>query len=94
MLPGDSRSDVDTGTIDDPRATQLWDGDHVIGRWLADHRTGDLERGGGVVWDAFLGFSPSARWRAQPTGLLTAGSTIIDNTDALERDFLPLLRGP
>ena len=58
-----------------------------------DHRTGDLEQPGGVVWDAFLAFGASARWQTEPSDLLTAGSTIIANTDSLERAFVPALAG-
>src|SRR4051794_38313583 len=90
MLPGDARSTWDPSVIDDPRVTQLWDGDRVVGRWLSDHQTGGLDRGGGIVWDAYLGFASTARWRDKPSDLLTAGSTIIANTDSLEHDFVPV----
>jgi len=93
MLPGDSRSNWDPSLLDDPRVTQFWDGDRIAGRWLADHRTGGLERPAGVVWDAFLGFAASSRWHSEPSDLLTAGSTIIANTDSLERAFVPTLAG-
>jgi hypothetical protein len=63
MLPGDARSAWDPSVIDDPRVTQLWDGDRIVGRCLADHRTGGPDRAGGIVWDAFLGFAPSGRWQ-------------------------------
>jgi hypothetical protein len=91
MLPGDSRSNWNPSVLDDPRVTQFWDGDRIAGRWLADHHTGDLEQPGGVVWDAFLGFGASARWQTEPSQLLAAGSTIIANTDSLERAFVPAL---
>jgi hypothetical protein len=91
MLAGDSRSAWDPGVLDDPRVTSLWDGDRIAGRWFADHRTGGLENPGGVVWDAFLGFTRSARWQPEPSGLVASGTPIIANTTALEREFAPLL---
>jgi hypothetical protein len=90
MMPGDSRTEARNRALDDPRVN-LWDRQRLSGRWLADHRSGDLEEPGRVVWDAFLGFNRSARWTQDLTGLVTAGSTIIGNTDKLRHDFLPLL---
>ena len=91
MLPGDSRTEARKRALDDPRVINLWDPQRLSGRWLADHRSGELEEPGRVVWDAFLGFDASARWTQDLTGLVSAGSTIIGNTDKLQRDFLPLL---
>jgi hypothetical protein len=58
---------------------------------VRNRRTGDLEAPGRVVWDAFLRFDGSARWTHDLTGLVASGTTIIGNTDKLQRDFLPLL---
>jgi hypothetical protein len=91
MQPGDARANARDSALDDPRVTNLWDPQRLSGRWLADHRTGDLGEPGSVVWDAFLGFDQSARWTEELAGLVTAGATIIGNTDKLERDFEPLL---
>jgi hypothetical protein len=91
MLPGDESSAWDPSVISDPRVTQLWDGDRIVGRWLADHQIGGLDRPGGIVWDAFFGFGPSARWQRVPSDLVTAGSTIIGNTGALQHDFVSVL---
>jgi hypothetical protein len=38
-----------------------------------------------------LAFAANARWQREPSGLLAAGSDIIDNTNGLEQHFLPLL---
>jgi hypothetical protein len=92
MMPGDSRADARDRALPDPRVINLWDPQRLSGRWLADHRTGNLEQPGSVVWDAFLGFDPSARWTQDLTGLVTAGSTIIGSTGNLEREFRPLLQ--
>ena len=91
MLPGDERGAWDRSVLDDPRVVSLWDGERRAGRWFADNGVGDLAPPGGVVWDAFYGFGADSRWEDRPTGLVAAGSTIIDNTDRLEKSFVPLL---
>ncbi len=91
MLNGDGKGDIDTHVLDDPRVTNLWDGDRVIGRWLADKRVGSIGEPGNVVWDAYFAFGGESRWTDVPSGLLAAGSTIIDETDALDTRFIPTL---
>ena len=91
ILPGDSRSAWDKNVLADPRVVSLWDENRIAGRWFADHQTGGLDRPGGVVWDAFLAFDKAAHWQQEPSGLVAAASTIIGNTAALERHFIPLL---
>jgi hypothetical protein len=43
--------------------------------------------------DQALAFPETATWVSQPAQPLVSGSDIIDNTRALERDFVPLLPG-
>jgi hypothetical protein len=92
MLAGDSRSAWDSHVLDDPRVTEFWDGDRIAGTWFADRQLGGLGGPGGIVWDAYYAFAPSATWDEQPTRALVAGSDIVDNVSGLQRDFLPLLR--
>jgi hypothetical protein len=93
MLAGDSRDAWDSHVLDDPRVISLWDGERLAGRWFGDHPVGDLSLGvpGSVVWDAYYAFDKSSRWDPAPTGLVAAGSDIIDNTGGLEARFVPLL---
>ena len=91
MLAGDSRGAWDAHVLDDPRVVSLWDGSRLAGKWFADRSLGGLGGPGSVVWDAYFGFAANARWQREPSGLLAAGSDIIDNTNGLERHFLPLL---
>jgi hypothetical protein len=91
MLPGDSRRAWDAHVLDDPRVVSLWDGSQLAGRWVANHSIGGLAGPGGVVWDAYFAFGKTSRWGGEPSGVLAAGSTIIDNTDRLERHFIPVL---
>jgi hypothetical protein len=48
-------------------------------------------RTGDIVWDAYLAFGKTSRWRSEPSGVVAAGSDIIDNTSGLEQHFIPLL---
>ena len=91
MLAGDSRGASDAHVLDDPRVVSLWDGSRLAGRWFADHSTGGLGGPGDIVWDAYLAFGKSSRWRGEPSGVLASGSDIIDNTNGLEQHFIPLL---
>jgi hypothetical protein len=91
MLAGDSRGAWDTHVLDDPRVVSLWDGSRLAGKWFADRSLGGLGAPGDIVWDAYLAFGTSSRWRSQPTGVLAAGSDIIDNTNGLEQHLVPLL---
>jgi hypothetical protein len=91
MLAGDSRGRWDRDVLDDPRVVSLWDGDRIAGRWFGDHPIGGLGSPGGVVWDAYYAFGKASHWSAEPTGVVAAGSDIIDNVSGLEQRFLPLL---
>jgi hypothetical protein len=93
MLAGDSRGAWDAHVLDDPRVISLWDGSRLAGSWFADRSLGRLGGPGNVVWDAYYAFGASAQWRNEPSGLLASGSDIIDNTNELEQQFLPLLAG-
>jgi hypothetical protein len=83
VLAGDSRGAWDRGVRDDPRVTQLWDGQQLFGSWVQAH--------GGAFWDTFLLYGPEARWRDRPTAPLAAGSPIIGATSELSRAATPLL---
>ena len=91
MLGGDSRSAWDAHVLDDPRVVSFWDGDRLAGKWFADHPLGGLGSPGNVVWDAYYAFDGHARWRRAPSGVVAAGSDIIDNTEGVSQHFLPLL---
>ena len=92
MLAGDSRSAWDSNVLDDPRVIEFWDVDQIAGKWFADKQLGDLGGPGTIVWDAYYAFPSSSTWKSEPSGLLAAGSDIIDNASRLENNFVPLLR--
>ena len=91
MLGPDARSEVDTELLADPRVTQLWDGERVVGRWLADAGVGERSYSG-VVWDAYYLFGPDAEWNERPGPLAGFGAPVISDSAALEREVAPLLR--
>jgi hypothetical protein len=86
MLSTDSRDAWEHGRIP-AAAAQFWDGDRVVGRYLAAENLGGLGAPG-VVWDAWFVFSPDATWNDRPTGLVASGSPVITSTATLE-DALP-----
>lgn len=92
MLAGDSRSEVDTGLIADPRVTHFWDQERVIGRWLAETGVGG-QAYAGVVWDAYFAFGPDATWNEQPAPLAGFGGPVVSEGSALEAALRPFL-GP
>lgn len=83
VLAGDSHVAWDREVLDDPRVTQLWDPQQLVGTWLQAH--------GGAFWDTFLVYDPDARWRSEPGEALASGSPIIGATDELHRGLLPLI---
>jgi hypothetical protein len=83
VLAGDSRAALDETVLDDPRVTQLWDQQQLVGNWLQAH--------GGAFWDTFLVYGPDARWQTEPTETLASGSPIIGDTDTLKENLLPLI---
>ena len=91
MLAGDSRSAWDSHVLDDPRVSEFWDGNRIVGKWFADKRIGGLAQPGWIAWDAYYAFPSNSTWTSQPSGTLAAGSDIIDNVSGLEHNFIPLL---
>ena len=91
MLAGDSRSAWDHNVLNDPRVLEFWDGNRIAGEWFAERQIGGLGGPGSIAWDAYYAFPSTSTWKTQPSGLLAAGSDIIDNVSGLEHNFIPLL---
>ena len=85
ILPGDSRQLVDTRVLNDPRATNYYDPNRIVGSWFAD-------RGGeqGIVWDTYFLYGPDASWTAEPQPLLSSGRSVIGSRDDLAATFRKL----
>jgi hypothetical protein len=84
MLAGEERGDWDGGPLVESRVDHFWDEERVLGRWLADHETGDLGQAGDVVWDAYFFYGPDASWDDELPEPLAAGRPIIAETDELD----------
>ncbi len=91
MLPGDDRSAWNRTAFADRRARHYWDGERVLGEWLADRGHVALDYPGPIVWDAYLLFGPKARWDDRPSHLLDFGWTVIGSTDGLSSALQPLI---
>ena len=81
MLVTDSRDAWKRGTV---QGRQFWDGDRVVGQWLAQQNLGGLGSAG-VVWDAWFLFGRNADWNDRPTRLLGSGSPVTSTTAELAR---------
>jgi len=91
MLPSDARDKWDSQFLTDPRVTQLWDAERLVGRWVAQEESLQLGDTGAVVWDAFLLFGPEATWESAPAGLLAWGTPIVGRVPQLMDALEPLL---
>ena len=87
MLPGDSRTFLDTRVLGDPRVTYFWDQDHVVGRWVSEHVTDHP----GITWDFYLLYGPGARWAASPGQPISADGSVIGSTAELMSAIRPYL---
>jgi hypothetical protein len=90
MLATDARAEWDSSVLADERVTHFWDGDRLVGTWLAERDVGGSGFAG-IVWDAFFVFGPEAAWGAEPGPLRGAGAPVVNDTAELEKALLPLL---
>lgn len=72
----------------DPRATQFWDEDGVVGQWFAQQ----VEGYEGTAWDVYYLYGPEATWETLPAPLISTGRTIFGQRKTLEAEALPLLQ--
>jgi hypothetical protein len=79
MLPGDDRSRLDTKVLSDPRVTNYWDAQKVVGNWYSHQVTHRR----GTTWDAFFLYGPQARWTGAPGPVITSGGPVIGARDKL-----------
>ena len=84
----DSRAEIDGAEMIDPRVTHLRDAGNVVDQEFLDRFGIDM---GGLDYDFFLLFDRDATWGPPPPQPLSAGGTVISNSDRLARDIAPLL---
>jgi hypothetical protein len=78
----DARDTIDTSILDDPRVTQYWDEEAVIGTWLSDVDLGGLGYSG-IVYDTYYVFGPDAAWEDVPAPIAGAGVPVISTGEEL-----------
>ncbi len=88
-LTFDARDQWDGGGLTDPRAIHLWDQQDLVGDWFVAH----LPANQANDWDAYWLFGSTATWTTQPPPLISSGSTVIGEKDALAQGIVPLLKG-
>lgn len=88
-LTFDARDQWDGGGLTDPRVIHLWDQQDLVGDWFVAH----LPANQANDWDAYWLFGSPATWTTQPPPLISSGSTVIGEKDALAQGIAPLLKG-
>jgi len=79
MLPGDDRARLDTKVLADPRVTNYWDDQKIVGNWYSQQVTHRR----GTTWDAFFLYGPQARWTNAPGPEVSSGGSVIGSRDKL-----------
>jgi hypothetical protein len=85
----DTREEIDGAGMADPRVTHLWDGANLVGRGFLDRFEVDV---GGLDYDFFLLFDRNATWGPTPPRPVSAGATVIGESDRLAASAASLLR--
>ena len=73
----------------DHRVIHLWDQQDLLGNWFVNQ----LPSYQGSTWDAYLLFDKEAKWTSQFPTLVSSGSSVIDQKDALAQSIFPILEG-
>jgi hypothetical protein len=80
MVPTDRWGRWGARSLTDARVEHSWDEERLVGRFFAGQLRGDT---GGVLWDAFLLYSPEAHWDASLDAPHVWGAPIVDERDEL-----------
>jgi hypothetical protein len=80
MLWTDAGEEWNGTTMPNPRVKHFWDGNTVIGQWLAEQVDGYQ----GVAWDVYYLYGPDPTWEGVPSSLVGSGGTIYDEREALK----------
>jgi hypothetical protein len=92
VLGSDTRESATkvTAVLADPRVEQFYDPGAKTGRWFKTNVVDDIKRlqtrrvfGGGITWDAFFLYGPKAKWTKAPKPHLSAGATIMRESEIL-----------
>jgi len=87
MLVSDSREAWNGNTLPDPRVIHFWDGERIMGEWVARKVEGHR----GVSWDAYYLYGPAATWETISFSLVASGGTIYDRREEIKTHLSTLL---
>ncbi len=87
MLWSDSRAMWDGTNMPDHRVMHFWDGEHLIGQWIAK----EIDGYEGISWDSYYLYGPDAKWETIPLPLVGSGSTIFSERETLAMQINTLL---
>jgi hypothetical protein len=85
----DTRAEIDGAGMVDLRVTHLWDTGNLVDRGFLERFGVDF---GGLDYDFFLLFDRNATWDQRPPRPVSAGATVIGNSDRLAASAASLLR--
>jgi hypothetical protein len=83
---GGSREAIDTEILADPRVVHFWDGARLTSEWF-----GNNVFDGFLAWDVYLLYGPDARWGDSPGEPVSAGGTVIGQSERIRSDVTSLL---
>ena len=66
-------------SMPDVRVLHFWDGERVIGQWIAQK----IDGYDGISWDSYYLFGPEATWKTVPSPLVSSGRTPYEVTKSL-----------
>jgi hypothetical protein len=87
MLWSDSRAMWNGTNMPDARVLHFWDGERVIGQWIAQK----IDGYDGISWDSYYLFGPEATWKTVPSPLASSGGTIYSERENLATQVTTLL---
>jgi hypothetical protein len=85
----DTRAEIDGAGMVDPRVNHLWDTGNVVDQGFLERFGVDF---GGLDYDFFLLFDRNATWASTPPRPVSAGATVISDSDRLAASAASLLR--
>lgn len=83
---GGSEEAIDTENLADARVVHFWDGSRLTSEWF-----GNAVFDGFLAWDVYLLYGPDARWDGSPGEPVSAGGTVIGQSQRILSDTTALL---
>lgn len=83
---GGTKEAIDTEILADPRVDHFWDGSGLTSEWF-----GEAVFDGFLAWDVYLLYGPNARWESSPGQPVSAGGTVIGQSERIRSDVTVLL---